>query len=170
METLNDSKPDTTGDNREFCQVSAKTARVRSGQTTAAYWKGRLYRNSYRGRDGVAVLVPEYYVRIHHDGVTKQVRLTNSNRDKAADEALDLFLRVRDQGWHAVTSRQARQAASPSIDAFCDSYRTAAASMERSPRGVSINLYCRCLKQICRYAGVKYQRPRKTDPLTLVGK
>ncbi len=158
METLNEPKSDTTGDNRESCQVSAKTPRqsqVRSGQATAAYWKGRLYRNTYTGRDGATVTVPEYYVRLHHDGVTKQVRLTHSNRDEAADEALGLFMRVRDEGWHAVTSRQARLPASPTIEQFCESYRQAALSMERSPRDVSIRLYCRCLKQLCRYAGVK---------------
>ena len=158
MKTRNNSKPDTTGHNLEICQVSAKTPRrnqVRSGQTTAAYWKARLYRNTYKDRDGNTVFIPEFYVRIHHDGTTKQVRLTNSNRDDAADEALSVFLSVREQGWNVVTSKQARLPASPTIAEFCESYRLAAASMERSPRDVSIRLYCRCLKQLCGYAGVK---------------
>ncbi len=143
METPNGSQPIPAGDNLEICQVSAKTPRsvqVRSGQSTAAYWKERLYRNTYKDRKGATVMVPEYYVRLHHDGVTKQVRLANSNRDKAAEEALDYFLRVRKYGWREVTSRQARLPVSPSIDDFCESYRQAAASMERSPRGVSIRL------------------------------
>ena len=67
---------------------------MRSGQTTVAYWKSRLYRNTYKDRKGATVYVPEFYVRIHYDGLTKQVRLTNSNRDKAAEEALGVFLRV----------------------------------------------------------------------------
>ncbi len=157
METPNSSQSQAAGDNGDICQVSAKTPKpmqVRSGQNTTAYWKERLYRNTYKDRNGLTITIPEYYVRLRHDGATKQVRLSSSNKDKAAEEALELFARVRRDGWREVTVRHARLSSGLSVEEFCEHYRRAAASMERSPRQVSIRLYCRCLKQLCRLAGV----------------
>ncbi|HUJ43443.1 MAG TPA: hypothetical protein VLW52_07545, partial [Opitutaceae bacterium] len=149
------------GRNPEMCQDGDKTARrirVRSGEGTVAYWRNRLFRNTYRNRDGKTVEIPEYYVRMRHNGVSRRVRLHNSDKDKAAEEALGLAERLETEGWSAVTSRQARLPASPSIAEFCGLYRKAALSMERQPRNVTISLYCRCLRQICALAGIKQIR------------
>ncbi len=159
---MNDaSNQTTTDDNLGMCQVDdkpkkpAKRERVRSGMSTVGYWKGKLFRNSYRAKDGSTIELPEFYVRLRHDGITRRVRLTNSDRELAADEALELFHRLGSEGWAAVTARQARLPASPTIDEFCETYRTATVSMEKAPRKISIATYARSLRQLCGLAGVK---------------
>lgn len=158
MNMPNRTNQSTLNSNMESCQDSAKTqrpARARSGMATVAYWRDRLYNNSYKDRNGKTVIMPEYYVRLRHDGVTKQVRLDYSDRDKAAQQALDKFLRLEKEGWQVINSRLSRWPASPTIDEFCSFYREATASMERAPRNVSITTYCRCLRQIAKLAGAK---------------
>jgi integrase len=163
MEAPLKSQSVATTENLESCQDNAKTVsagasrkrQVRSGPATASYWKGRLYRNTYVDRQGRRQAVSGLYVRMRHDGITKQVRLPFSERESAAEEAARLFLLLRDEGWGAIISRQERHPASPTVEEFCDHYRKATASMERPPREVSIRLYCRCLRQLCQLAGVK---------------
>ncbi len=161
MKTVNLAQPAAAAYNPEKRQDDDKTparGRVRSGVNTTAYWKGRLFRNSYRDRTGKTVEMPEWYARFRHEGITKRVRLRSADKDQAAEDALRLSHRLEAEGWMAVTDRQARVPKSPSIDEFCDLYRKAAASMERVPRPVSVNLYCRCLRLVCRYAGVRELR------------
>jgi integrase len=125
---------------------------------TVNYWRARLFRNTYRDRQGNTVEVPEFYVRIHHAGVTRRVRLTYSSKDQAAEEALGLFHRVLEQGWGVVTNRQARLPASPTIDEFIEAYEKATASMDKAPRAITVRLYARSLRQLCAIAGVKHVR------------
>ncbi|NBQ57437.1 MAG: hypothetical protein EBU32_03410, partial [Opitutaceae bacterium] len=126
METLNRPQNSATDRNLEKCQVYDKTkktpkrGRVRSGMGTIAFWRAKLFRNSYRDRDGKTVEIPEFYVRLRWDGVTKRVKLHTSDRDKAAEEALGLSERLSREGWSAITSGQARLPASPTIDEFCE--------------------------------------------------
>ncbi len=52
---------DTTPHNPEVRQDGDKTrqrARVRSGEGTVAYWRAKLFRNSYRDRQGQTVEMP----------------------------------------------------------------------------------------------------------------
>ena len=158
-----------TEHNIDKCQVNDKTGktakrlRIRSGEGTVAFWKNRLFRNSYRDRDGKTVEIPEYYVRMRYDGVTKRVRLHSSDKDKAADDALMLSERLSREGWSAVTSGQARLPSSPTIEEFCEAYRNAASSMENRPRPISVALYLRHFRQICTLAGVSHLRELTPD-------
>jgi len=95
---------------------------------------------------------------MRHNGTTRRVRLRNSDKDKAAEEAQDLAGRLETEGWSVITARQARLPASPSVQEFCDLYRKAALSMERMPRKITVANYCRCLHQLCSLAGVKQIR------------
>lgn len=166
MKKQNIAKPDQMESIPEVCQDNAKTGSgkstargpVRSGAATASYWRERLYRNTYLDRHGERRVVSGLYVRMHHEGLTRQVRLPYSERTAAAEEAARLYLLLREHGWQAITSRQERHPSSPSIDEYCEHYRAAAASMERPPRDVSIRLYCRCLKQLCQLAEVRQIR------------
>lgn len=139
--------------------------RVRSGEGTVAYWRSRLFRNSYRDREGTTVLIPEYYVRMRRDGVTKRVRLHTSDKERAAEEALRLSERLSREGWNAVTAIQARLPASPTIDEFCAAYEDATASMERAPRPISVRTYVACFKQLCGLAGVSRLRELNRDAI-----
>lgn len=160
MKMPNATQPITTLDNAEMCQVNGKTdktpkrLRIRSGAGTVAYWKAKLFRNSYRDRDGRTIEIPEFYVRLRHEGVSKKVRLRSSEKEKAAEEALGLSERLLRDGWIAVTRGQSRLPSSPTIEEFCEAYRTAAASMDTPPRPISIDQYLRHLRQICALAGV----------------
>ena len=157
MNERNSPKPYAAEHNPEKRQVNDKTtkhARVRSGEGTVAYWRARLFRNSYRDREGNTVEIPEFYARMRHDGITKRVKLHTADKDKAAEEALRLSERLSESGWGVVTAGQARLPASPSIEEFCKAYKKATQSMENPPRPISISLYLRHLRQICALAGV----------------
>lgn len=148
---------ETTGRNRETRQVGDKTRtklRVRSGEGTVAYWRAKLFRNSYRDRKGNTVELPEYYVRLRRDGVTRRVRLHSSDKDRAAEEALHLSERLRLEGWGAVTAGQARLPSSPTVEEFCEAYRKAAGSMESPPRPISIAGYLRHFRQVCNLGSI----------------
>src|ERR1017187_458218 len=157
----NNSNQDPSGPYPDSCQDGDKTdarLRVRSGMGTANYWRSRLFRNTYRDRQGNTVEVPEFYVRMHHAGITRRVRLSHSNKDSAADEALGLFHRLQDQGWGVVNDRQARLPSSPTIDEFIGAYIAATTSMDKAPRPITIRLYARALRQLCALVGVKHIR------------
>ena len=168
MKSSNQAQQNPTNDNIDNCQVRAKTSkptRARSGMATVAYWRGRLYNNTYKGRDGQTVIMPEYYVRLRHDGVTKQVRLDYSDKEKAAEQALQKFLRLEKEGWHVINSRLSRLPASPTIDEFCEFYAATTTSFERTPRKISITTYCRCLRQIAALAGAKHVRDLSVESI-----
>ena len=161
MKTAPNTQPIPTMHYSAKCQDGDKTlkrVRVRSGMGTVAYWRGKLFRNSYRDRNGVTIEIPEYYVRMRHEGVTKRVRLHTSDKDQAAEEALRLAGRLERDGWHAVTSGQARLPASPTIEQFCEAYAKATEGIPKPPRAVSVATYVRSLKQLCALAGVKQIR------------
>ena len=147
-----------TLDNLDKRQVNGKTSdkvRIRSGVNTTAYWRSKLFRNSYRDRNGQTIQMPEWYARFRHEGITKKVKLRSADKEQAAEDALILSQKLAEEGWSAVTNRLSRLPSSPSIDEFCEIYQKTASSMERAPRPVSVNLYCRCLKLICRYASIR---------------
>ena len=141
----------------EKCQDNDKTpqrARVRSGMSSVAYWRSRLFRNTYRDRQGQTVEIPEWYVRMRHDGKTKRVRLNSGDKDQAAERALRLFQFLQDEGWEAVEKRQARAPATPTVDEFIAAYLEATKSFEAAPRPITLHLYTRCLRQLCKVAEV----------------
>lgn len=152
---------DTAGHNADICQDSNKTVaktkdtlRVRSGMGTANYWKSRLYRNTYTDRSGAKIEIPEFYVRMRYDGITRQVRLDYSNRDTAADQALALYQRLQDEGWAAIDRRKLRVPASLSVDDFVKAFEHAAKRMARAPRPITVSAYAKNLKLLCRYGRI----------------
>lgn len=168
METHNRPTPPAAAYNPEKRQVNDKTAkraRVRSGQGTVAYWKAKLFRNTYRDRDGNTVEIPEFYVRVRHAGLTRRIRLGTSDKDKAAEEALSRSERVFAEGWGVETSRLARMPLSPSIEDFCAAYGKAVQAMESPPRSITVAQYLRHLRQICRLAGVRTLRELTTPAI-----
>lgn len=161
MESSNYPQLTATAQIPEKCQDGVKTpqrGRVRSGMSSVAYWRSRLFRNSYRDRQGQTVEVPEWYVRMRHDGKTKKVRLDSADKDQAAERALRLFQELQDQGWQAVEKRQARAPHSPSIEEFVQAFLEATRSFEAPPRPITLHLYTRCLRQLCKVSGVNQVR------------
>lgn len=151
----------TTGHNLEKRQDGDKTlkrARARNAEGTIAYWRAKLFKNTYRDRQGQTIEQPEWYVRLRHDGETRRVRLHTSDKDKAAEEAVRLSARLAEEGWLAVRRGMARLPASPTIEDFCAAYERACEGMERPPRPISRALYCQRLRQVCRLASVSQLR------------
>ncbi len=168
MNEDNEPQPISTGRNPETCQVNDKPphrVRIRSGEGTLAYWRSRLFRNSYQDKTGSTVEIPEFYVRLRHAGVTKRVRMHTSDKEKAAEEALGLSGRLLREGWGAVDAGRARLPASPTIGEFCEAYEKAAASMESPPRPISVLTYVRSLRQVCSLAGVSRLRELDRDAI-----
>jgi integrase len=145
-------------DKRQDDDKTVRRVRSRPAMGTLAYWRGKLFRNSYRDRQGNTVEMPEYYVRMRHDGKTRRVRLKSADKDIAAGEALQLAQRLETDGWHAVTSGQARLPGSPTIEEFCEAYSNATEGMPKPPRPVSVATYVRSIKQLCALVGVKQIR------------
>lgn len=137
--------------------------RVRSGEGTLAYWKDRLFRNTYTGADGNKVEIPEWYVRLRFDGETRRVRLHTAEKEAAAAEALSLSGRLSKEGWRAVEMGQARLQATESIDSFCETYREVSKGLERPPRDISVDNYVRSLKQFAALAGVATLRQLRPE-------
>jgi integrase len=165
MNSANPTQQTPTGDIREKCQVDDKTEkrRIRSAENTTAYWKARLFKNSFKDREGRTVIIPEWYCRLRHAGVTKRVRLQSADKDQAAEQARALAEKIWDGGWTAVTDRQARLPSSPSVDELCEAYSAIVADLERPPRPITVQNYLRCLRQFCSLAGVTQLRELTPD-------
>lgn len=153
-ERQDDDKTESRGETSK----PKKRVRVRAGEGTVAYWRDKLFRNTYRDRDGRTVEVPEYYVRMRYKGETRRVRLNSSDKDRAAEHALTLHQNLQAEGWSVVDEGKARLPSSMTPEKFCEVFRTVAESMEKPPRPVSIDLYTRHFKRVCALAGVTQVR------------
>jgi hypothetical protein len=100
---------------------------------------------------------------MRHGGITRRVRLRNSEKDKAALEALHMSELLEKDGWPAITIRQARLPASPTIEEFLEAYTGAVPSMQRVPRPITVRLYARSLRQLCALVGVERIRDLTPD-------
>lgn len=132
--------------------------RKRSGENTIAFWRSRLFRNSYTAKDGSLREIPEWYVRLRFAGTTKRVRLKTADREQAAEQARALNLRLQTEGWSAVLEGQARLPPSPAIDEICAAYSEMAPTLPSPPRPISILNYVRCLRQFAQLAGARQLR------------
>jgi integrase len=154
-------QPNATDSDTEICQVRVKpTARAsRSGQNTSAYWKAKLFRNSYRDRrTGEQTLIPEWYCRFRFNGKTKAVRLASADKEQAAEQARILSQKLWAEGWDAVTRRQARSKSTPTVNAICEAYESVVPDLERPPRPISIRSYIGSFRQFCELGNVRQLR------------
>ena len=150
----------TTRDIREKCQVHDKTKppQIRSAENTTAFWRSRLFKNSFRDRNGNKVTIPEWYCRMRHAGVTKRVRLHSADKEQAAEEARTLAQKLREEGWNVALQRQARLPSSPTIKEYCEAYQSIVPELERPPRPISVRNYVTSLDHFARIAGVRNLR------------
>ena len=103
----------------------ASAASARLAKTHEDYWKGRLRHRSYKNVTGKTVHVPEWQVKLFHDGKQRWVNLETSNRDAAAKKARDYWLKLRTLGWDAVKPRR-EKVVDPSIGQFLAAVRAEA--------------------------------------------
>ena len=160
MNTVIQPQPGSTAHTQEVCQVDGKLKkrRFRSAENTTAYWRARLFKNSFRDSKGNTVVIPEWYCRIRHAGVTKKVRLQSADKEQAAEQARTLAQKIWDNGWTEARDRQARLPSSPTVEELCASYSEIVPDLERPPRPISVQNYVRSLRQFCAVAGVTQLR------------
>jgi hypothetical protein len=70
-------------------------------QADMAYWRRRLFKNSYTYKGRLA-RVRSWSVKLQHRGERRTLSLTASRKDKAAQEAHQLYQKLVREGWEAV--------------------------------------------------------------------
>jgi integrase len=100
MKTTEDSK------NRTATGQTNRTGRPsRAAKTHQDYWKAKLKRRSYLGRDGKTVEIPEWQVRMFHLNREGWFNLATANHAAAAVKARDIYLSLVSVGWDATEAK-----------------------------------------------------------------
>lgn len=92
-----------TGNRTVTGQTKART--LRYSKSHQDYWRPRLKRRSYRGRDGVLVEIPEWQVRMFHLGREAWFNLQTANAAAAAVKARDIYVSLLAAGWDATLAK-----------------------------------------------------------------
>ena len=79
--------------------------RVRQSKTHQDYWKGKLKRRSYVGRDGERVEIPELQVRMFHLNREAWFNLETASQAIAAIKARDIYVSLVATGWDATLAK-----------------------------------------------------------------
>ena len=94
------------GQNRNVTGMSNRYIPVsRAAKTHQDYWKTRIKRCTFRGRDGEKYSPPEYYVRMFHLGRETWFCLDSANQSSATIKARDIYLSLISAGWEATLAR-----------------------------------------------------------------
>jgi integrase len=99
METIEDRKSGP-----EMAQTNS-TRGARRAKTHPDFWKDRLVRRSYEARDGRAVEMPEWHVRIAITGRREWFNLGTANQVAAATKARDIYVSLVAMGWDATLAK-----------------------------------------------------------------
>jgi integrase len=100
MRTDEDSKNRTvTG------QTNRTDKPSRAAKTHQDYWKAKLKRRSYIGRDGKTVEIPEWQVRMFHRGREGWFNLGTANQAAAAVKARNVYLSLVSAGWEVTVAK-----------------------------------------------------------------
>ncbi|MGA3008503.1 MAG: hypothetical protein ABSE59_11500, partial [Opitutaceae bacterium] len=78
---------------------------ARAAKTHQDYWKTRIKRCTFRGRDGEKYSPPEYYVRMFHEGREAWFCLDSANQSIAIIKARDIYLSLISAGWAATLAK-----------------------------------------------------------------
>ena len=99
-EILEDSQHrNVTGMSNGYIPVS------RAAKTHQDYWKARIKRCTFKGRDGEKYTPPEFYVRMFHEGREAWFCLDTANQSAATVKARDIYLSLVSAGWDATLAK-----------------------------------------------------------------
>ena len=84
---------------------------------SVAFWRGRVFRNSYT-REGRTLRVKGWSVKLQHKGKRRTFSLAAASRAEAAKQAQSLYQIIRAEGWDAATQAQGRAARSLALRAW----------------------------------------------------
>src|SRR5439155_658766 len=88
---------------------SHRAASRASRRDSAAFWRRRVFRNTYR-RNGRTLRVNRWSVKVQHRGTRRTFSLAAPSRPQAAREAQSLCQTIRTVGWDAATQARQRNA------------------------------------------------------------
>jgi integrase len=74
----------------------------KTSKTNVKYWEGRLYKRSYKGKDGQDVSLEDWYVTLGHQGKDHRVCLQTPIKALAAKRAKEAYMLLKAQGWDAM--------------------------------------------------------------------
>jgi len=98
-----------TSEDTQNRTVTGQTNRTdtasRLPKTHQDYWKTKLKRRSYLGRDGDRVEVPEFQVRMFHLKREAWFNLDTANQAVAAIKARDIYLSLISTGWDSTLAK-----------------------------------------------------------------
>lgn len=104
--------------NRNVTGMSDRGVPVRrAAKTHQDYWKARIKRCTFRGRDGQKYTPPEFYVRMFHKKREAWFCLETANAASAAIKARDIYLSLIASNWEATLAKFKPQ--SDKRDSFC---------------------------------------------------
>lgn len=92
-------------DRTETGQTNSNREKPRFARNHQDYWKAKLKRRNYRSRDGGLVEIPEWQVRMFHQGKETWFNLGTANRAAAAIKARDIYMSMISVGWDATFAK-----------------------------------------------------------------
>lgn len=97
----------TTNEDTQNRTVTGQTipGKIRQSKTHQDYWKAKLKRRSYLGRDGERAEIPEWQVRMFHLKREAWFNLETPNQAVAAIKARDIYLSLVSVGWEATLAK-----------------------------------------------------------------
>ncbi|MDR2030181.1 MAG: tyrosine-type recombinase/integrase [Puniceicoccales bacterium] len=78
------------------------TKGTKRDKISAKFWEGRLYKPTYRTKDGRTVENPDWYVTLCFRGEEHKIFLQTMDKKLAAERALEAYFLLRASGWGAV--------------------------------------------------------------------
>ena len=100
MKTFEDTEKGT-----EEGQTRGTDKPTRAAKTHQDFWKPKLRRRSFKARDGHAVEIPEWQVRMKHERREAWFNLNTANLAAAAVKARDIYLSLVSAGWEATLAK-----------------------------------------------------------------
>lgn len=103
MKTLKDKKSGP-----KMAQTMAQTGQSIVGRRSKDhqdYWRDRLVVRSYRDRDGDRIEMPEWHIRIAHNGRREWFNLNSANQAVAAVKARDIYRLLAANGWEETLAK-----------------------------------------------------------------
>jgi integrase len=94
-----------TNNRTETGQTKSPMKGSRLAKTHQDYWRPRLKRRSYIGRDGVRVEIPEWQVRMFYLTREAWFNLGTANQSAAAVKARDIYVSLVSLGWNATLAK-----------------------------------------------------------------
>jgi integrase len=75
---------------------------TKASKTTAKFWEGRLFKGTYKDKNGKIVELPDWSVTLCHANKVRHITLKTPVKALATKKALDAYTLLRSQGWDAL--------------------------------------------------------------------